>query len=73
MVKCNLAVLMGHRKVRVVEVARACNLNRSTVSSLYFERARRIDFDTVEKLCRYFNCQVGDLLQLTDETDLISQ
>jgi putative transcriptional regulator len=66
MIRCNLSVLMGQRKVRVVEVARACGLNRSTVSSLYFERARRIDFDTVEKLCRYFQCEVGDLLAVTD-------
>lgn len=29
----------------------------------------RIDFDTLEKLCRYLNCEVGELLEIADDVE----
>lgn len=55
---------MGERKVKISELARATGLNRSTLTSLYNETAMRIELDTLEKLCSYFNCEIGDLLQI---------
>ena len=39
-------------------------LSRSTVSSLYNDKATRIDFDTLEKLCRLFECSAGELFEV---------
>ncbi|MFB2761828.1 helix-turn-helix domain-containing protein [Shewanella xiamenensis] len=64
MVKCHLSKIMGERKVKISELARATGLNRSTLTSLYNETAMRIELDTLEKLCSYFNCEIGDLLQI---------
>lgn len=36
---------------------------RYTVSNQYNDKATRVDFDTLDKLCRLFDCDVGDLLQ----------
>ena len=54
---------MGERKMRIVDVARETGLNRNTVSSLYSERAQRIDFHTVEVLCDLFDCEISDLFE----------
>lgn len=62
MIKCNLSLLMGKHKLKIIDVARETGLNRSTISALYDERAVRIELDTIEKLCQLFNCEVGELL-----------
>ncbi len=41
-------------------------LNRSTITALYKETTTRVDLPAVEKLCRLFNCQVGDLFEFVD-------
>lgn len=38
----------------------------STISRLFNGSAQRYDAQTVEKLCAFFDCQVGDLLALVD-------
>ncbi|MBD5804530.1 hypothetical protein AZOA_39730 [Azoarcus sp. Aa7] len=67
MIRCHLSRLMGEKKLKVIDVARETNLNRSTVSALYYEKAARIELDAVEKLCRFFDCQIGDLFEITDD------
>lgn len=63
MIKCHLARLMGERKMKVMDVARETGLNRNTVTLLYKEKAQRVDFETIEKLCDLFDCEVGELLE----------
>ncbi len=64
MVKCYLSRLMGERKLRIADVARGAGVNRNLVTLLYYERAKRIDFESLERLCRFFNCTVGEVLDL---------
>ncbi len=59
---------MGIHKQKVADVARATGLNRSTVTALYDEKATRIDLETIEKLCKHFGCEVGDLLEVIIDT-----
>ena len=63
MIRCRLSTLMGQRKLKVADVVRATGVPRTTVTALYKETAERIDLDSIEALCRYFECDVGDLLQ----------
>jgi len=30
---------------------------------LYYEKAKRVDFDVLDKLCKYFKCAVGELIE----------
>ena len=62
MIKCNLAKMMGERKLKLIDVVRDTGINRGTITRLYHETATRIDFDILEKLCRYFDCEVGEFL-----------
>ncbi len=63
MIKCNLAKMMGERKMKIADVARETGLNRNTITLLYKENATRIDIEALEKICDLFNCSVGDLLE----------
>lgn len=66
-IRCHLSRFMGERKLKVVDLARETNLNRSTISALYHETAARVELEAVEKLCRFFGCDVGDMFELADD------
>ena len=42
-------------------------INRSTLTRLYHETTTRIDFETLEILCKYLECDIGDFLEMVDE------
>lgn len=64
MVKCHLSRLMGEKKLKIVDVARASGVNRGTITRLYHETASRVELDVVESLCRYLECEVGELFEV---------
>lgn len=64
MIKCHLSRIMGEKKVRIADVSKATGIHRNMITLLYYEKAKRIDFDVIEKICRYFNCTIGELLEL---------
>lgn len=66
MIKCHLSKLMGEKKVKIVDVARETGVNRGTITRLYHETASRVELDVIEALCRYLECEVGELFELVD-------
>ncbi|ALR18153.1 helix-turn-helix domain-containing protein [Vibrio natriegens] len=67
MIKCHLSTLLGAKKLKIADVVRDTGINRSTVNRLFHETNNRIDFDTLEKICLYLNCSVGDLLEVQED------
>lgn len=67
MIRCHLSTLMGREKLRIADVSRRTGLNRSTVAALYRESATRVDLAAIERLCRVFECQVGELFEFVDD------
>lgn len=63
MVKCHLSTLMGRDKLTIAEVIRRTGLTRNAVSALYEERAKRIDLNTIARLCELFECTVDDIFE----------
>lgn len=62
--KCRLSTLMGQARYSIQDVHNKTGLARSTVAQLYHDKATRIDFETIEKLCNLFDCNISDLLEL---------
>ncbi|MES9822778.1 MAG: helix-turn-helix transcriptional regulator [Candidatus Thiodiazotropha sp.] len=63
MIKCHLGKMMGERKLKISDVARETGLHRNTVNLLYRETANRVDLDAVDRLCEFFNCEIGELFE----------
>jgi putative transcriptional regulator len=57
---------MGKKKIKIADLARETGLHRNTITLLYKEEAVRVELDAMEKLCSYFNCEVGDLFEFVD-------
>lgn len=64
MIRCHLSRLMGEKKLKIADIARDTGLNRNTVSLLYKETATRIELETIETLCKYFECDIQELFEI---------
>nr|MDT0253352.1 helix-turn-helix transcriptional regulator [Endozoicomonas sp.] len=64
MIKCHLSRMMGEKRLKISDISRETGINRGTISRLYHENAIRVEFDVLEKLCRYFDCDIGELLHM---------
>ncbi len=69
MLKNHLSKLMGEKRYTIVEVSRKTGLTTSTISNLYNDKVKRLDFDTLEKLCKLFNCQPNDLFEYIPDNE----
>jgi DNA-binding Xre family transcriptional regulator len=58
---------MGEKRFSIQDVHQKTKLSRTTISNLYNDKATRIDFETIEKLCSLFDCEPSDLLSLEDD------
>lgn len=68
MIKCNLSNLMGIHKMSIQDINTKTKLNRNTISNLYHEKVTRIDYETLDKLCQLFDCQLSDLMEYIPTT-----
>jgi len=64
---------MGKKKMNMSDVHRATGLNRTTITHLYYETTQRIELLAVDKLCRLFECQVGDLFEWFPDEEPVSE
>jgi len=62
-IRSRLSRLMGEKRVRIIEVARATGISRNMLSKLYYDRARRVDLTDIAKLCDFFGCSIEDLFE----------
>jgi len=68
MIRCRLSTYMGREKLTMVDVAKKIGVHRNTISLLYKEDAKKVDLETLEKLCNLFDCTVGEMLYIEKES-----
>lgn len=64
----NLDVMLAKRKVRSKELAEAIDVTEQNLSILKTGKAKAIRFSTLEAICKYLECQPGDILEFAGET-----
>lgn len=57
---------MGEKKLKISDVSRDTGINRGTITRLYQETAVRVEFDVLDQLCKYLECEIIDLLEISD-------
>lgn len=62
-----LSRLMGERRLSIQDVAAGTGLAYSGVHALYHATARRLDLETLNKLCNYFGIGPGELFEWTPD------
>lgn len=67
MIRCNLSRILGERKLKISDVERGTGVHRHKIAALYNETAKKVDLDTVDQICKYLDCSVGDLFERVDD------
>jgi putative transcriptional regulator len=70
-----LDVMMAKRKVRSNALARAVGITEANLSLLKSGKVKGIRFSTLEAICRYLDCQPGEILEWVpdEETEGLKQ
>lgn len=61
-----LDVVLADRKVKSKDLAEYVGITEANMSLLKQGKVKGIRFDTLERICRYLQCQPGDLLKFVD-------
>lgn len=68
MIKSRLHNLMGENKIRSInQLSNDTGISRLTLTNIYNDAGKAIEYETMDKLCRFFNCAVGDLLEYVEK------
>ncbi len=70
-IKVSLAVMLARRNVKSKELAEYIGITEANLSLLKQGKVKGIRFDTLAAVCRYLDCQPGDILEFEpgDEPD----
>jgi putative transcriptional regulator len=68
-IHCKLSTILGEKRLKRADVVRETGLSKGTVHALYYDRVRRVDYGVLEKICKYLNCDLGDLLVYIKEEE----
>ena len=66
-IKINVSDLLGKHKMSMKELSDLTGIRPNTISSLYYEEAKRIEFKQIEKLCKAFNCRIEEIFEYIDD------
>ena len=62
-IKINLAVMLARRSVKSKDLAEYIGITEANLSLLKQGKVKGIRFDTLDAICRYLECQPGDILE----------
>ncbi|HTM63144.1 MAG TPA: helix-turn-helix transcriptional regulator [Gammaproteobacteria bacterium] len=63
----NLDVMLAKRKIRSKELAEAIGITEQNLSILKTGKAKAIRISTLDAICRYLDCQPGDILEFNSK------
>ncbi|RGE20300.1 helix-turn-helix transcriptional regulator [Leucobacter sp. wl10] len=67
-IHCRLDELLAERGMTLTQLSERVGVNLVNLSVLKNNRARAIRFSTLTALCRALDCEVGELLVVSDST-----
>lgn len=62
MILSNLSTILGKKKLKISDLIKNTGISRPTLTALYYNHGKGINFDTLDTLCNYLNLNPGDLL-----------
>lgn len=63
-----VSTVIGKRRMTIARVAKEAEVSYEAVRRLYEDISKRMDFDTLDSLCRVLECQPGDLFEYKNHT-----
>jgi len=60
------------KRLTFEEIAHATGIHRTTLSKVAGQRGYNTTTDNIDKLCKYFGCKVGDIMEYIPDGELPS-
>jgi putative transcriptional regulator len=65
----HLSEIMGRKRLKVTDVVKHTGLARNTVTEIFHARSKRVDMETLDKLCAFLGVSVGDIFEHVEESE----
>ena len=62
MIRCNLAILLAEKGLKITDISRETGISRTTLTSLSNNYSKGIQFDTINVLCNYLDTTPDKLI-----------
>ena len=69
MIRIKLCELMGREKMTRKKLSELTGIRPNTIGDLYREDVKKIDLQTLDKICEVFNCKVSDVIEYIPENN----
>ena len=66
-IRVRLAVMLAERNVKSKDLAEHVGITEANLSLLKQGKVKGVRFETLESICRFLDCQPGDLLRYEPE------
>ncbi len=67
MIENKLSEIMGRKRVKIAELARAINISFAAAHRLYHNKVKTIDLNILDSLCKYLECTPNDIFKFTPD------
>lgn len=65
MIKNKLSEILGRKRINKAELSRLSGVSYSSVKSIYYNKTKGIEFETLDKLCNFLQCTPNDIFEFT--------
>ena len=66
----NLDVMLAKRKKQLKELSNAIDITMPNLSILKNQKAKAIKLSTLDAICKYLDCQPGDILEYVPDDEV---
>lgn len=63
MINNNFSILLAKRLLKISKISEDTGISRTTLTNLYYRRSTQITFDVLDKLCKYLDCSISDIVE----------
>lgn len=69
MIKIKIAEMLAKHKMTRKKLAELVEVRPNTIGDLYNEKIRKIDLQTLDKICVLFDCKLEDIIEYISEEE----
>ena len=62
MIRINLSEMLGKRKMTRKKLSELTGIRANTICDLYNEKVKKLDIESLNRICTVLDCEVSDLL-----------
>ncbi len=70
MIRIKLSEVLGRKKMTRKRLSELTNIRPNTIGDLYNEKVRKIDIDTLDRICTVLECDISDILEYQSDNEV---